>query len=150
MSCLQNWVEHSKCFRCFGRVGCGSFGDRRRTPIMCSAFVASLVAWIMMICSGLAVAENENMITKFGWAKATLDGPYQTLNLDLGIKAITAELYNKSTGNTTTSTIAWRDDVCGDAISAEMATACNSCEEQLSSSVIFIFLSVLTQFPQLT
>ena len=130
------------CFRCFGR--------RRRTPIMCSAFLASLVAWIMMICSGLAIAENENMITKFGWVKATFDGPYQTVKLDLGIKALTMEFYNKSTGNMTTSTVAWQDDVCGNAISAEMAAACNSCEEQLSSSVSFIFLSVLTQFPQLT
>ena len=145
----QDWFEHSHFFRGCGKLGFG-LAESARTPIMCSAFIASLVSWIMMIFSALALADSMEPIQKFGWAKATFDAPGVKLDLDLGIKALAVTAYNKTSMVMRERVTAWDDDACGNAASTEMEAACNECKDQLDSSVSFILLSIITQFVQLT
>ena len=145
----QDYCEHS----CFLR-GCGKLGfacaGANRTPIMCSAFIASLVSWIFMILAAMALAESADPIQKFGWVKATADAPGAKIDLDFGIKALAVTAFNKTSEVTREEVAAWDADVCGQSISTEMETACDNCKEQLDSSVLFILMSIITQIPQLT
>jgi len=147
--CVRDWMEHSGVMRGYGKCGIPC-AEANRTPIMCSAFIASLVSWIFMILAALAVSESSAPIQKFAWVKATADAPGLKVNMDLGIKALAVTTYNKTSMVEEERVAAWSDDVCGHSVSAEMETACDKCEEQLSSTTSFIFLSIVTQIPQLT
>jgi len=148
--CFRSWCEHAAFPRCFGSLGCG-FAASARTPIMCLAFALSLGAWIAMMLSALAMGNSENALDKFQWAKATLDGPLQTVEIKAGIKYILAEFTNKSSGVVTEEIQAWDDGICGSWASLDtMKEACNSCKDTATGSAMFIVLSLITQIAQIT
>jgi len=146
-------LEHSGLSRLVGRIGLIKWDSKLRKPVMLLAFSLSSFALVCMVLSAAALFPSRMLLPQLSWARGAFwtSTDFGTEILVLWDSGIYDRVYTLTSSTTfpffVRSIRPWSDTTeCG---AFGLDAECAQCREGSLACAEFIFVSVLTQLPQM-
>lgn len=153
----RTFFEHSAPLRAFGAIGFG-WCERRRAPIMLSAFALSMLSWAFTLAACAAYTGSNDTVANVNWGYGTVDGG--ALKYYVGLKRV---VFQMPSSDGALRGYDWKEGACGESVTFESKSAqsgsllrgmpvvqCAACRAVADRCIRLAITSTITQVFQIT